>query len=249
MTSLRKSASKLLALLIIAAAPLFLCACADVGLTYRINRDGTFTQIIDARVISDTTGYSKSQAFDKLKEVFEGEGYTIQLFDDEPYRIRAVKFFASANELSKDAFGSGLMLADSESGDGTFWYNNAEADYYVKVSMVDRTENLKRLSQKYGIGTEVTIFDLLALSFSYNYVTPYKSVTSNAQEVTESGGYYTHSWSLSRNDTQIVLYSSTPKRQNWYAVAIAAGLAAAGISAAAIAVKRARDKVDGATAQ
>lgn len=216
--------NKLLFIILILLLVLCFTGCAQVDFTYAYTKNGRYQQIIDVwldKDISASSNYTNAEARAKIIEIFNSEGYTVITDDDEPDHIRGYKNFISQEEMSKDALGSGLINSATENNNG-FWFNYSNTKSSTIFDAGFMISLMWSIRSNYGISiTDFSLLDLYNLKTSYNYLVPFKSVTSDADEITKQGDYYKHKWIMSDRESSNVNFTiRTPRKAIWYSVAI-----------------------------
>lgn len=218
---------------LVALLSVCLCACGHLDFTYRQNKDGTYSHIIDITLDGDfaDTGYDVSTAIEALKDGFTEKGYKVS-FDIDAKRLRATKNFADLTALHSDLIANGLY-ADSKNVE-------EKTNGFIDYETIHATPKLSRgnfAAIKYTI--KYTLYDgglsladaekvadaMLGFDCSYVYETPLNSIKTDADTVTKNDeGYYVHTWNLD-SDEDIKITLSTVKGAVWYSVAIIAAAA------------------------
>ncbi|MEG1612708.1 MAG: hypothetical protein RR357_00905 [Clostridia bacterium] len=212
---------RILTVILIAICLVAFCGCGKVDFTYALTKNGVYQQIIDVTLDDNLslTGYTRETAMAKLNQIFNGEKYNIITYPDNPNHIRAYKNFSSLDEMMKDYLGNGLANATpSTSSDFLFEYQTVSANAMLSIDY--KTRYWLYIYSKYGI-TNFGIFELNDVDASYNFLTPYRSVSSNADVVEKQGDYYNHRWNVTEKvDYNVSMTMRTPRQVVWYALAI-----------------------------
>lgn len=241
----------LLTVLVLSVLSLLFTACGQIDFTYRQNSDGTYSHYVAVTLGDDisATGFDKETALDALQKGFTAKGYDVVRNDGEG-KFAAVKNFANLNELKNDLLGNGLSVGE----DGVVNDDNNPFVYKQDVTGIPKISKTFFVDNAYFV-KGVLIEGGLTLSqadsvldgmknadTTYRYVTPYKSVKSDADTITKnSNGYYVHTWNGGGDDTVHIAISGV-KGATWYGVAI---VAAASLTLVIAVVKMIKDRRHG----
>lgn len=214
---------KLVIIILIMLLTLCFAGCSKVDFTYMYTKDGQYKQIIDIwldKDISNTTNYTNEEALIKITEILKGEDYTIIIDEDDISHIKAYKTYNSQAEMRKDTLENGLLNSSTtENKNLLFKYKNTNSETIFDKFFMFKI--MAEVREKYDISLfDFTIFDLTKVRFSYNYVVPFKSVTSDADNINRENGYYEHSWDMSNSDNDINFTVKAPRKAIWYLIAI-----------------------------
>lgn len=230
----KNKAKIILSVLLLSVLAVTLCACGSLDFTYIQNKDGTYSHIIDIRLTEDglrELNYSVEGALAALKSGFEKQGYAVET-SVENKRIVAQKNFNSIEEMEKDSLGNGLSVSGTSDDKGDIFIEKRDIFGIPKVSREYMAEEAVARAIKQAIISNGIFFTptediyqaILKMNTSYTFVTPSKSVESDANTITETdNGYYAHTWTLDNVSNQKVRITiSEIKGAIWYASAIIA---------------------------
>ncbi len=252
---MKNKAKILLAVVLIVLLACAMSACGKIGFTYVQNDDGTFTHILDVKIEGDisATSFTVDGAMNALESGLKKRGYEVAR-DDGAKSIKAIKNFDTISDLRKDFMGNGLSVAQ----DGITTDNSNAFIYRQDITGTPKISKEFFASQRLLVvgvlmdgGLLPAEADKVAEALknadtSYSYVTPYRSVKTDADCVTrDKAGNYIHTWALDGEDNDVHITITAVEGAMWYGIAI---IAAVVIVLIIISVKMIKDRRHGARA-
>lgn len=228
---MKNKAKILTVVLLIVFLAFAFCACGKVDFVYKQNKDGTYTNIVTLTLDDDLSGssFTVDEATTAFERGFTKYGYTVAKNSD--VSMSAVKNFATIAELKDELniLRNGLSVAPdgiSDEKSDAFMYRQditgtaiLSADYFINHEYI-----VKSVLIEGGLTMAKADNVIVAMKTSastYSYVTPYRSVKSDADSITrDSNGYFVHTWKLSEGDSAVHITLSAVEGAMWYGIAV-----------------------------
>lgn len=217
----RVKMKKLLVLLTLILVALAMVGCVDVKVTRIMGADASVIDRVEFVLDEDELnahGYTLDYAHKKAIELLTNEGYTIATSTPTNV-VMGEKVYPTLAEF-REVYGSSTSEPDSEG----FLF-----DVYGKVQSTPFSSLIKngKIKEKKDLYfSNFTDLELKDISYTYVYVTSYKSIQSDAV-VTEKDGYYYHEWNFTADEVEFAtmyLAQTIPNKTGWYFISIVVAL-------------------------
>lgn len=246
MRVMKKNIVKLAVLLSLTIIMLLLAGCVDIKYSNIMTGQG---EVIRKAIITiDKDMPNKEQAYryaeEKAKAFVERQTSAFSLNADlESFTVVITEHYADMQEYYL-AYGiTGDEIEEDSSviiNDGLYSESIDESPIiFARSDMQDLIEQIEQeINALFGINSK-------NYSLTYEYGTPYKSVTSNADSVVYEDGVYKHTWITNGEEYKqksIRVTYRSPNSTWWYTIAIAAAVV---VLVTLLIVKQRKVKTDG----
>lgn len=229
---------KVFAILIILILALSAVGCAEIRVSRIMCADSSVidrVEVVLDEEIANANGYALSVIKDKVEELLTLNGYDIVDSDNE-YTVTGEIVYETLAEYREVYGGSD----DDEGVTEGFLFDTYGEVQSTPFSTLISNGTVKWVKDEYFSNFSDEALD--DVTYSYVYVTTYKSIKSDAI-VTEEDGYYVHEWNFTAYDAQygeMYISQTVPNTTGWYFIAIVVALVFVAIGYAIVAIKQKR---------
>ncbi len=206
----------------------------------------TFDKVFWDGYAADENGINyRNNILEAIKLLFGGRGYVTEIDKDNARFTAFIKYesltdYYIANDI--DGYEREESSGNEKKG---FLFNEYESSTTTIFKIIETEGNLLnailQICYQAGINRE-------NVALSYVYGTPYKIITTDADEVNYSSGQklYLHTYKMNMDnyDREIVMKQKSPNPTGWYVLAIIIGMAVLALPLTIVIVKRKKGGTD-----